>query len=39
MIPLAEIAPRLVLEGESAASRAVGFGDRGIRQVGPMSGF
>lgn len=39
LIPLAEIAPRLVLEGETAASRAVGFGDRGIRQIGPLPGF
>ncbi|HEU5078144.1 MAG TPA: 2-amino-4-hydroxy-6-hydroxymethyldihydropteridine diphosphokinase [Opitutaceae bacterium] len=39
MIPLAEIAPRLVLEGESAASRAIGFGDRGIQRIGPVPGF
>ena len=39
LIPLAEIAPRLVLEGETAASRAIGFGDRGIRQIGTLPGF
>jgi 2-amino-4-hydroxy-6-hydroxymethyldihydropteridine diphosphokinase len=37
MVPLAEIAPRLVLDGETAASRAASLGGTGIRRVGLLT--
>ena len=36
MIPLAEIAPELVVNGETAVSWATRFGDIGIRRLGPL---
>jgi 2-amino-4-hydroxy-6-hydroxymethyldihydropteridine diphosphokinase len=36
MIPLAEIAPELVVNGETAVSWAVRFGDIGVRRLGPL---
>lgn len=37
MVPLAEIAPRLVLDGETAASHAASLGGTGIRRVGLLT--
>lgn len=37
LVPLAEIAPHLLLDGETAASRAVRCAQEGLNKLGPLS--